>query len=64
MQDYQSLPPRLTPLSTLLSFGTPLTPSSLVLSASYVLEELPRRLAQRVNAMESLPFVCHTQYSW
>ena len=54
---FRSLPPRLTPLSTLLSFGAPLTPSSLVLSASYVLEELPRRLVQRVRAMESLPFV-------
>jgi 26S proteasome regulatory subunit T1 len=55
---FKSLPPRPTPLSTLLSFGAPLTPSSLVLSASYVLEELPRRLVQRVRSMESLPFVC------
>ncbi|KAG9055508.1 hypothetical protein FS842_002040 [Serendipita sp. 407] len=56
-KSYLALPPRPTPLSTLLSFGAPLTPSSIVLSASYVLEELPRRLVQRVRSMESLPFI-------
>ncbi|CAG7845900.1 SubName: Full=Related to branched-chain alpha-ketoacid dehydrogenase kinase, mitochondrial {ECO:0000313/EMBL:CCA77951.1} [Serendipita indica DSM 11827] len=54
---YKSLKPRPTPLSTLLSFGSPLTPSSIVLSASYVLEELPRRLVQRVRSMEALPYI-------
>ncbi|KIM29095.1 hypothetical protein M408DRAFT_128025 [Serendipita vermifera MAFF 305830] len=54
---FKSLAPRPTPLSTLLSFGAPLTPSSIVLSASYVLEELPRRLVQRVRSMEALPFI-------
>ncbi|KAG8783066.1 26S proteasome regulatory subunit 7 [Serendipita sp. 397] len=56
-KSYLALPPRPTPLSTLLSFGAPLTPSSIVLSASYVLEELPRRLVQRVRSMESLPYI-------
>jgi hypothetical protein len=54
---FNGLPPRLTPLSTLLSFGSPLTSSSIILSASYLLEELPRRLVQRVRSMESLPYV-------
>ena len=54
---FASLPPRPTPLSSLLAFGEPLTPTSLLLSASYVWEELPRRLVRRVKALDALPFI-------
>ena len=54
---FASLPPRPTPLSSLLAFGEPLTPKSLLLSASYVWEELPRRLVRRVKALNALPFI-------
>jgi 26S proteasome regulatory subunit T1 len=47
-------------LSTLLSFGRPPTPDSILQSVSYVLSELPRRLATRVRSFESLPFIVGT----
>lgn len=47
-------------LSTLLSFGRPLTPESLLSSVSYALAEIPRRLATRVRSLEALPYIVGT----
>jgi 26S proteasome regulatory subunit T1 len=47
-------------LSTLLSFGRPPTPDSVLQSVSYVLSEIPRRLATRVRSFEALPFIVGT----
>jgi 26S proteasome regulatory subunit T1 len=57
---YAAHPPRPLNLSTLLSFGRPLTPDSLLQSASYALAEIPRRLATRVRSLEALPFIVGT----
>jgi hypothetical protein len=57
LSSFASLPPRPTPLSSLLAFGEPLTPKSLLLSASYTREELPRRIVRRVKALDALPFI-------
>jgi 26S proteasome regulatory subunit T1 len=47
-------------LSKLLSFGHPLTPDSILASASYALTEIPRRLARRIHSLEKLPFIVGT----
>ncbi|KDQ33645.1 hypothetical protein PLEOSDRAFT_1061289 [Pleurotus ostreatus PC15] len=47
-------------LATLLSFGRPLTPESILSSVQYALSEIPRRLATRVRSLESLPFIVGT----
>ena len=47
-------------LSKLLSFGHPLTPESILNSASYTLTEIPRRLARRIHSLEKLPFIVGT----
>ncbi|KAH8829640.1 branched-chain alpha-ketoacid dehydrogenase [Flagelloscypha sp. PMI_526] len=47
-------------LSTLLSFGSPLTPDSVLRSVAYALPEISRRLARRVRSLESLPFIVGT----
>ncbi|KAJ4480418.1 P-loop containing nucleoside triphosphate hydrolase protein [Lentinula edodes] len=57
---YASSPHRPLNLSALLSFGRPLTPSSVLASVSYALEEIPRRLATRVQSLEALPFIVGT----
>ena len=54
------IPARQLNLSALLSFGRPLTPESLLASVSYVLLEIPRRLATRVRSLEALPFIVGT----
>ena len=53
-------PPRPLNLSTLLSFGRPLTPQSVLASVEYALSEIPRRLATRVQSLEALPFIVGT----
>ena len=53
-------PARQLNLSTLLSFGRPLTPESILASVNYVLSEIPRRLATRVRSLEALPFIVGT----
>jgi 26S proteasome regulatory subunit T1 len=53
-------PPRPVTLSSLLSFGRPVTPESVLKSFVYVKQELPRRLAMRVRAFEALPFIVGT----
>jgi len=60
LSQYASHPPRPLNLSTLLSFGRPLTQQSILRSASYALSEIPRRLATRVRALEALPFIVGT----
>lgn len=57
---YASHSPRPLTLSTLLSFGRPLTPDSLLASVSYALSEIPVRLATRVRSLEALPFIVGT----
>ncbi|KAG5637866.1 hypothetical protein H0H81_002905 [Sphagnurus paluster] len=61
LSQYASIsPPRPLNLSTLLSFGRPLTPDSLLASVNYALTEIPRRLATRVRSLEALPFIVGT----
>ncbi|CAE7117726.1 unnamed protein product [Rhizoctonia solani] len=57
LSEYEKLPPRPVPFKTLRGFANPPTPESVLESASYVLTELPRRLVQRVRALDSLPFI-------
>ncbi|KAJ1310449.1 hypothetical protein OPQ81_007182 [Rhizoctonia solani] len=57
LAEYEKLPPRPIPFKKLRSFANPPTPESVLESASYVLAELPRRLVQRVRALDSLPFI-------
>ncbi|CEL52456.1 [3-methyl-2-oxobutanoate dehydrogenase [lipoamide]] kinase, mitochondrial OS=Bos taurus GN=BCKDK PE=2 SV=1 [Rhizoctonia solani AG-1 IB] len=57
LSEYERLPPRPIPLKTLRGFANPPTPESVLESASYVLTELPRRLVQRVRALDGLPFI-------
>lgn len=58
--EFLSQSPRPLTLSKLLSYGQPLSSDSLLSSASYVLSEIPRRLARRIRALESLPFIVGT----
>ncbi|KAF5386703.1 hypothetical protein D9615_001734 [Tricholomella constricta] len=61
LSKYASItPPRPLNLSTLLSFGRPLTPESVLASVNYALAEIPRRLATRVRSLEALPFIVGT----
>jgi hypothetical protein len=53
-------PPRPVTLSSLLSFGRPVTQESVLKSFVYVKQELPRRLVMRVRAFEALPFIVGT----
>lgn len=57
LSEYEKFPPRPVPLKTLRAFANPPTPESVLESASYVLSELPRRLVQRVRALDGLPFI-------
>ena len=60
LKHYAAHPPRPLNLSTLLCFGHPLTPDSVLRSVSYALSEIPRRLATRVRSLEALPFIVGT----
>ncbi|KAI6019718.1 branched-chain alpha-ketoacid dehydrogenase kinase [Pisolithus orientalis] len=57
---YAAHPPHPITLSSLVAFGQPLTPKSLLQSVSYVLSEIPRRLARRARALQTLPFIVGT----
>jgi 26S proteasome regulatory subunit T1 len=57
---HAATPARPLNLDTLLSFGRPLTPTSLLESVSYALSEIPRRLATQVRTLEGLPFIVGT----
>ncbi|KAG2348597.1 26S proteasome subunit P45 [Suillus weaverae] len=60
LDSFAAHPPLPLTLSTLVSFGNPLTPASVLRSVTYVLSEIPRRMAQRVRALEGLPFIVGT----
>lgn len=60
LDSFAAHPPLPLTLSTLVSFGNPLTPASVLRSVTYVLSEIPRRMAQRVHALEALPFIVGT----
>ncbi|KAJ7043372.1 atypical/PDHK/BCKDK protein kinase [Mycena alexandri] len=60
LQRYAASPPLPLDLASLLSFGRPVTPSSVLSSATYALAEMPRRLAMRVRSLEGLPFIVGT----
>ena len=59
VEDYLTRPPQRERLrlSTLVSFGQPVSEQSVLDSVNYVLSEIPRRLATRVRSMENLPFI-------
>ena len=57
VEDYLTRPSQRLRLSTLVSFGQPVTEQSVLDSVNYVLSEIPRRLATRVRSMENLPFI-------
>ncbi|KAJ7231445.1 atypical/PDHK/BCKDK protein kinase [Mycena haematopus] len=60
LQRYASSPPLSLDLGTLLSFGRPVTPTSVLSSVNFALAEIPRRLAKRVRSLEALPFIVGT----
>ncbi|KAJ7067732.1 atypical/PDHK/BCKDK protein kinase [Mycena belliarum] len=60
LQRYASSTPRPLDLASLLSFGRPVTATSVLSSVNYALAEIPRRLATRVRSLESLPFIVGT----
>jgi len=57
LEEYAQQPARPLTLSTLLSFGRPLTPGSVLTSVEHVLSEVPRLFGWRVRALEELPFI-------
>lgn len=57
LEEFSSYPARPFTLSTLLSFGQPLTPESVLSSVEHVLSEVPRLFGRRVRALEALPFI-------
>ena len=57
VEDYLTRPSQRLRLSTLVSFGQPVTEQSVLDSVNHVLSEIPRRLATRVRSMENLPFI-------
>ena len=57
LDEYAHHPARPLTLSTLLSFGRPVTPQSVLDSVGYVLSEVPRMFGWRVRAFEELPFI-------
>lgn len=60
LASYAAHPPHPLTLNSLVAFGQPLTPESALRSASFVLSEIPRRLARRARALETLPFIVGT----
>lgn len=60
LSKFISQTPRPLTLSKLLSFGHPLSPQSVISSASYALSEIPRRMSERIRALENLPFIVGT----
>lgn len=60
LTSYAAHPPHPLTLNSLVAFGQPLTPESILRSVSFVLSEIPRRLARRARALEALPFIVGT----
>ena len=57
---YAQHPPQPLTLGRLLSFSRPLTKDSLLSSVKLAQAEIPRRLATRIQTLESLPFIVGT----
>lgn len=57
LDEFAHHPARPLTLSTLLSFGRPLTPESVLNSVEQVRTEIPRLFVRRVRALEDLPFI-------
>lgn len=57
LAEFASHPPMPLKLSTLLSFGRPLSEESVMQSVDYVLTEVPRLFGLRVRNLEALPFI-------
>ncbi|KIK81496.1 hypothetical protein PAXRUDRAFT_832803 [Paxillus rubicundulus Ve08.2h10] len=60
LASYAVHPPHPLTLNSLVAFGQPLIPESVLSSVSFVLSEIPRRLARRARALETLPFIVGT----
>ncbi|KAF9239615.1 branched-chain alpha-ketoacid dehydrogenase [Melanogaster broomeanus] len=60
LASYAAHPPQPLTLGSLVAFGQPLTPESVLRSVSFVLSEIPKRLARRARALETLPFIVGT----
>ncbi|KAJ6547236.1 atypical/PDHK/BCKDK protein kinase [Mycena capillaripes] len=60
LQRYSKSSPLPLDLGSLLSFGRPVTSTSVLSSVTYALAEIPRRLAMRVRSLEALPFIVGT----
>jgi len=60
LASYAAHPPHPLTLNSLVALGQPLTPESVLNSVSFVLSEIPRRLARRARALETLPFIVGT----
>ncbi|KAF7311673.1 Protein-serine/threonine kinase [Mycena kentingensis (nom. inval.)] len=56
----QAPPTTLLSLASLLGYGRPPTPQSVLSSVNIALQEIPRRLAMRVRSLQSLPFIVGT----
>lgn len=60
LENYAQHPAQPLTLSSLLSYARPLTPKSVLASVEYVQNEIPRRLAARINSLEALPYIVGT----
>lgn len=60
LSKYAAQPTHPLTLGTLLSLGQPVTTESVMESANYALDEIPKLLATRVRSLENLPFIVGT----
>ncbi|KAK7023804.1 CMGC/DYRK/DYRK2 protein kinase [Favolaschia claudopus] len=60
LQRYASSPSVPLDLANLLSFGRPVTPTSVLSSVQFAIAEIPRRLAKRARSLETLPYLVGT----
>jgi len=60
LSNYVQQKARPVTLDTVLSFGRPLSPDSVLDSAGYTLSEIPRRLSSRIRSLEKLPYIVGT----
>lgn len=60
IQQWSDSPPRPLSLNQFLSYAANLSKDSLIASAQYTVSELPRRLINRIQSFESLPYIVGT----
>ncbi|KAF8185063.1 branched-chain alpha-ketoacid dehydrogenase [Mycena galopus ATCC 62051] len=60
IQQYAASAPLPLDLGSLLSFGRPVTPNSVLSSSNFALSAIPPRLAKRIRSLEALPFIVGT----